>query len=253
MGRNSKGSSAPNAQNAFENGAKVKKSKGTGSITVEPKTEGQKQFWESLANGDDLVFGLGPAGTGKTFLSIARGLQLLNSNAVNTLMIARPAVEAGEKLGFLPGDPKDKLEPYMRPSRDTIEELAGSAYLKAAENDGRIEIAPVGFMRGRTFKFCAIIVDEAQNCTFEQLKMITTRLGEGSKMIIVGDPEQLDLLESQSGLKTFVQAMELNPEGIGIHHLSASDVVRHPIVKIVLNNLETYAAQKANAAPEPSR
>ena len=196
---------------------------------VKPRSPGQIALIEALSS-HDLTFAVGPAGTGKTFLSVAAAVEAWQGGKVKRLILCRPAVEAGERIGFLPGDMAEKLDPYMRPLYDSLNELMGAKRLAKALEDGTIEIAPLAFMRGRTLKSAYVILDEGQNATAAQMKMFLTRLGEGSKMVVTGDSTQIDLPRNEtSGL---VQAMEIleGIEGIAILRLSAADVVRHALV-----------------------
>ncbi|MDE2134082.1 MAG: PhoH family protein [Alphaproteobacteria bacterium] len=179
---------------------------------------------------------LGPAGTGKTYLAIAKAVEALESGRVGRVVLSRPAVEAGESLGFLPGDLQDKLAPYLRPLYDALTERLGSKRLKALLAEGVIEIAPVAYMRGRTLNDCFIVIDEAQNCTYGQLKMLLTRLGWRSTMVLTGDPDQTDLLSGLSGLREVADRLEKVPE-ITVIRLGESDIVRHPLVAGMLTVL----------------
>jgi len=179
---------------------------------------------------------LGPAGTGKTYLAIAKSVEALEAGRVNRVVLSRPAVEAGESLGFLPGDLEHKLAPYLRPLYDALTERLGTKRLKALVAEGIIEIAPVAYMRGRTLNDCFIVIDEAQNCTYVQLKMLLTRLGWRSTMVLTGDPDQTDLLPGLSGLSDVAGRLESVPE-IGVVRLTDSDIVRHPLVAGMLTVL----------------
>jgi phosphate starvation-inducible PhoH-like protein len=179
---------------------------------------------------------VGPAGTGKTYLAIAKGVEALEAGRVSRLVLSRPAVEAGESLGFLPGDLEQKLAPYLRPLYDALTERLGTKRLKTMVAEGIIEIAPVAYMRGRTLNDCFIVIDEAQNCTYVQLKMLLTRLGWRSTMVLTGDPEQTDLLPGLSGLKDVADRLETVPE-IAVVRLGDCDIVRHPLVAGMLTVL----------------
>ena len=179
---------------------------------------------------------LGPAGTGKTYLAIAKAVEALETGRVGRIVLSRPAVEAGESLGFLPGDLQDKLAPYLRPLYDALTERLGTKRLKALVAEGVIEIAPVAYMRGRTLNDCFIVIDEAQNCTYGQLKMLLTRLGWRSTMVLTGDPDQTDLLSGLSGLKDVADRLEKVPE-IAVIRLGEADIVRHPLVAGMLTVL----------------
>lgn len=203
--------------------------------TIAPKTEGQGVYLSCLDE-NDIVFGLGPAGTGKTFLAVAQALQALQSGRVSKIILTRPAVEAGEKLGFLPGSFADKVDPYLQPLADSLNKLIGKGTVGRWKKEGRIEIAPLAYMRGRTLEDAYVIVDEAQNCTWKQLIMALTRLGEGSRAVLTGDISQSDLMKGQSGLGPIVQALR-HVEGIGVHEFGPEDVVRHPLVARIIEAL----------------
>lgn len=194
---------------------------------------------QQLLDGIDersVVLALGPAGTGKTYLAVARAVDALESGRVNRIVLSRPAVEAGETLGFLPGDMGEKLAPYLRPLYDALTERLGSKRLKALLADGAIEVAPVAFMRGRTLNDCFVVIDEAQNCTYGQLKMLLTRLGWRSTMILTGDPDQTDLLPGVSGLRDIATRLE-QVENVAVVRLTDADIVRHPLVGEMLSVL----------------
>ncbi len=183
-----------------------------------------------------VVAALGPAGTGKTYLAIAKAVEALEQNRVGRIVLTRPAVEAGESLGFLPGDLQDKLAPYLRPLYDALTERLGTKRLKALLADGAIEVAPVAYMRGRTLNDCFVVIDEAQNCTYGQLKMLLTRLGWRSTMVLTGDPDQTDLLSGLSGLGDIAQRLE-HVEAVAVVRLGDADIVRHPLVASMLTVL----------------
>ena len=183
-----------------------------------------------------VVAALGPAGTGKTYLAIAKAVEALEQNRVGRIVLTRPAVEAGENLGFLPGDMTEKLAPYLRPLYDALTERLGTKRLKALLADGAIEVAPVAYMRGRTLNDCFVVIDEAQNCTYGQLKMLLTRLGWRSTMVLTGDPDQTDLLSGLSGFGDIADRLERVPE-IAVVRLSDADIVRHPLVGSMLTVL----------------
>ena len=183
-----------------------------------------------------VVLALGPAGTGKTYLAIAKAVEALEAGRASRIVLSRPAVEAGESLGFLPGDLQDKLAPYLRPLYDALTERLGSKRLKAMVADGAIEIAPVAYMRGRTLNECFIVIDEAQNCTYGQLKMLLTRLGWRSTMVLTGDPDQTDLLSGLSGLEDIAGRLE-RIDDIAVVRLGEADIVRHPLVASMLTVL----------------
>ena len=198
-----------------------------------PKSIGQKKYLNAL-NNFELVFGLGPAGTGKSYLAVAKGIDMLKKGLVEKIILTRPAVEAGERLGFLPGDMKEKIDPYLRPIYDALYEMMPSDRVEKKIQSGEIEIAPLAFMRGRTFTNSYVIVDEAQNTTSVQMKMVLTRIGEGSRMVINGDLSQVDLPKGQmSGLKECQEILN-KIEDIKIIYLEASDVIRHPIVAKII-------------------
>jgi len=183
-----------------------------------------------------LVFAVGSAGTGKTYLAIAKAVEALDSGAVRRIILSRPAVEAGESLGFLPGDMEEKLSPYLRPLYDALCDRISSKRLKALLAEGVIEIAPIAFMRGRTLNNAYIVIDEAQNCTYGQLKMLLTRLGWNSSMVVTGDPAQSDLLPGLSGLSDVVEKLE-KLENVRAIRFTREDVVRHPLVAEMIDAL----------------
>lgn len=183
-----------------------------------------------------VALALGPAGTGKTYLAIAKSVEALEAGRASRIVLSRPAVEAGESLGFLPGDLQDKLAPYLRPLYDALTERLGTKRLKSLVAEGVIEIAPVAYMRGRTLNDCFIVIDEAQNCTYGQLKMLLTRLGWRSTMVLTGDPDQTDLLSGLSGLSDVADRLERVPE-IAVVRLGEADIVRHPLVAGMLTVL----------------
>jgi len=183
-----------------------------------------------------VILALGPAGTGKTYLAIAKAVDALETGRVNRIVLSRPAVEAGENLGFLPGDVGEKLAPYLRPLYDALTERLGTKRLKALLAEGAIEIAPVAYMRGRTLNDCFIVIDEAQNCTYGQIKMLLTRLGWRSTMVLTGDPDQTDLLSGLSGLRDIADRLE-RVDGVAVVRLTEADIVRHPLVAGMLGVL----------------
>lgn len=209
------------------------------NASIIPKTLSQKYYLEAMHK-HAIVFGVGPAGTGKTYLAVATALQALFENRVDRILITRPAVEAGEALGFLPGDLKEKILPYLRPIYDALYEMIGQDYTQKLMERGIIEIAPLAYMRGRTLSKAFILLDEAQNATDKQMMMFLTRLGDHSRMIITGDLSQTDLPHNKvSGLK---QALEIlhAVEGISVFHFAATDVVRHPLVQAIIEAYENY-------------
>ena len=207
---------------------------------VSAMTRGQAKYLDLLVNADNaLVFGVGPAGTGKTYLAVATGVAELNAGIRQRLIVTRPAVEAGEKLGFLPGTLEEKVDPYMLPIWDSLRELMGQEQMERRMARGEIEVAPIAFMRGRTLKNAFVIVDEAQNTTAAQMKMVLTRLGRDSRMVVTGDPDQVDLPGNQeSGLKQALRILK-DVEGISVQRLTAADVVRHGLVSRII---DAYAA-----------
>jgi phosphate starvation-inducible PhoH-like protein len=208
---------------------------------VAPKTAAQARYLEAL-NTHELVFGLGPAGTGKTFLAVAHGAGLLLRGEVERLVITRPAVEAGERLGFLPGDLTEKVDPYMAPVWEALTDIIGAEQLRRRRDKGEIEVAPIAFMRGRTLSHAFVIVDEAQNTSRLQMKMVLTRLGERARMAVTGDPSQVDLLNSNdSGLAHAVSILE-GVEGVAVARFSSSDVVRHPLVERIVKAYDAAAS-----------
>jgi phosphate starvation-inducible protein PhoH and related proteins len=198
--------------------------------TITPRSAMQADYMRQLAS-RDVIFALGPAGTGKTYLAVAQAVSQLMTGSVQRLILSRPAVEAGEKLGFLPGDMKEKVDPYLRPLYDALYDCMPPEQVERRLASGEIEIAPIAFMRGRTLADSFIILDEAQNTTREQMKMFLTRFGQGSRMVICGDPKQVDIPggPAMSGLNDAVARLD-DVEGIGITRFSVADVVRHPIV-----------------------
>jgi phosphate starvation-inducible PhoH-like protein len=202
---------------------------------VRPKSKGQTTLMEAIDT-HALVLALGPAGTGKTYLAITKAVEALESGKVGRIVLSRPAVEAGESLGFLPGSMEDKLAPYLRPLYDALQDRLSLKRLKALMAEGLIEIAPVGFMRGRTLNNAFVVIDEAQNCTYGQIKMLLTRLGWNSTMVVTGDPAQTDLLPDMSGLNAVADRMaSLN--NVAVVRLGEADIVRHPLVASMLGVL----------------
>lgn len=203
--------------------------------TIKPRSENQAQLMAAM-DAHALVCALGPAGTGKTYLAICKAVEALQKGRVSKIVLSRPAVEAGEQIGFLPGGMEDKLAPYLRPLYDALSDRLSPGQLKHMLAEGVIEIAPIGFMRGRTLNNAFIVIDEAQNCTYTQLKMLLTRLGWHSTMVITGDPNQSDLLPEFSGLSKAADKLAQLP-GAAVIRLEAGDVVRHPLVAEMLDIL----------------
>lgn len=213
---------------------------------IRAKTLGQKRYIDAI-NNNDIVFGIGPAGTGKTYLAMAAAVRAFKSKEVNRIILTRPAVEAGENLGFLPGDLQNKVDPYLRPLYDALFEILGHDTYNNLFEKGLIEVAPLAYMRGRTLDSAFVILDEAQNTTNEQMKMFLTRLGYGSKAIITGDVTQIDLPRGkQSGLKTVLRILA-GVKGIGITYLNKNDIVRHPLVQRIIDAYEKYEKTREKA------
>ena len=217
---------------------------------VKPKTVGQKQYVDAIRE-KMIVFGLGPAGTGKTYLAMAMAIQAFKNNEVGRIILTRPAIEAGEKLGFLPGDLQSKIDPYLRPLYDALYEIMGAdSYLHNAEK-GLIEVAPLAYMRGRTLDNAYIILDEAQNTTPAQMKMFLTRIGFGSKVIVTGDMSQRDLPgDGPSGLDVAVRVLH-KIDDIAIVRLSDKDIVRHPLVQKIVQAYERYETRNKERERKP--
>ena len=229
---------------------------GTVAITargkiIRPKTLGQKKYVDAIKR-SSIVFGVGPAGTGKTYLAVALAVYALKNKEIDKIILTRPAVEAGEKLGFLPGDMNEKVDPYLRPLFDALQEMMGQdAYLRHIER-GSIEIAPLAYMRGRTLSNSFIILDEAQNTTKEQMKMFLTRMGENSRIVVTGDVTQIDLPKNvKSGMIDAIEVLE-GVEGIEIVKLTAKDVVRHELVTRIIQAYEKAESARAKVAKEES-
>jgi phosphate starvation-inducible protein PhoH and related proteins len=195
---------------------------------VRPQSENQRALMAAIGR-NPLTLALGPAGTGKTYLAISAAVEAFDAGQTGRIVLTRPAVEAGERLGFLPGDLEDKLAPYLRPLYDALAERIGGKRLKQLMGEGAIEIAPVAYMRGRTLNNAFVVIDEAQNCTYGQIKMLLTRLGWHSTMVVTGDPDQSDLLEGLSGLTDIARRLEALG-GIGVIRFTERDIVRHPPV-----------------------
>jgi phosphate starvation-inducible protein PhoH and related proteins len=206
---------------------------------VKPKTIGQKNYVEAI-NSNTIVLGIGPAGTGKTYLAVAMAVAAFRNKNVNRIVLTRPAVEAGEKLGFLPGDLQNKVDPYLRPLYDALYDMLGSENFQRFQEKQSIEVAPLAYMRGRTLDDSFIILDEAQNTTPEQMKMFLTRLGAGSKAVITGDITQVDLPDGKRSGLVDAAAVLKDIEGISINYFSEKDVVRHQLVQKIIRAYEKY-------------
>lgn len=210
---------------------------------IRPKTAGQKQYYQ-LVQRSEIVFAIGPAGTGKTYLAMAMAIAALKRKEVQRIILTRPAVEAGEHLGFLPGDLQSKVDPYLRPLYDALYEILGQEVYQKYRERGVVEIAPLAYMRGRTLDDSFIILDEAQNTTPEQMKMFLTRLGYGSKAIVTGDITQIDLPRGKNSGLIKIQRILKDIPGIGFSYLTGSDVVRHPLVQRIIEAYERYAEKE---------
>ena len=209
--------------------------------TIEPRTEAQRDYVLSLMN-NELGFGIGPAGTGKTYLAVAVGVSKFLNGEVDRIILSRPAVEAGEKLGFLPGTQDEKVDPYMQPLYDALNDFLPSKQVAKLREEKRIEIAPLAFMRGRTLSNAFVVLDEAQNATTMQMKMFLTRLGQGSRMVITGDRSQVDLPRGvKSGLRDAEDLLK-GVEGVSFNYFSSKDVVRHPLVARIIEAYEKFEA-----------
>ena len=202
---------------------------------IKPRSDGQADLIQSIKE-HSLTMAIGPAGTGKTYIAISMAVEALLKGEIERIILSRPAMEAGESLGYLPGDLQEKMAPYLRPLYDALGDRMGGKKVRQLIEDGTIEIAPVGFMRGRTLNNSFVVIDEAQNCTYSQIKMLLSRLGWHSTMVVTGDPEQSDLLDGMSGLADIAQRLEANPN-IGVQRLGAQDIVRHPLVAEILDEL----------------
>ena len=212
---------------------------------IKPKTLGQKRYVD-LIRKKMIVFGIGPAGTGKTYLAMAMGIQAFKNDEVSRIILTRPAIEAGEKLGFLPGDLQSKVDPYLRPLYDALYQIMGAESFQKNMEKGLIEVAPLAYMRGRTLDNAFIILDEAQNTTSAQMKMFLTRIGFGSKVIVTGDLSQKDLpVGTASGLDVALKVLS-KVDDIGFATLTAADVVRHPLVQKIVNAYDEYESKKQN-------
>jgi len=221
-------------------------------ITVTPKTVGQKRYIEMIRD-HDVTFGIGPAGTGKTYLAVAMAVQALKEEKVSRIVLARPAIEAGEALGFLPGDLYEKIGPYLRPLQDALHDMLPAEEILKNTERGILEIAPLAYMRGRTLNNAFIILDEAQNTTTQQMLMFLTRLGHGSKAVVTGDPTQIDLPPNKrSGLIEAVRILH-RVEGIGILEFTKRDVVRHALVQRIIAAYEQHRTELKDEAPPASQ
>ena len=217
--------------------------------TVGPRSPGQATYMEMLGR-HEMVFGIGPAGTGKTYLAVAQAVAMLQAGRVDRIVLSRPAVEAGERLGFLPGDLKEKVDPYLRPLYDALHDMMPGDQVIRRMGTGEIEVAPLAFMRGRTLAHAFVILDEAQNTTPVQMKMFLTRMGEGTRMVITGDLSQIDLPPGQrSGLRDALDTLD-GLAGIGITRFGVRDVVRHPLVAAIVDAYEHRAQARRDMASD---
>lgn len=212
--------------------------------SIQPKTVGQKKYVEAI-DAFTIVFGIGPAGTGKTYLAMAKAVQALQRKEIDRIILTRPAVEAGEKLGFLPGTLSEKIDPYLRPLFDALHEMMDPELVPKLLASGTVEVAPLAYMRGRTLNRSFIILDEAQNTSPEQMKMFLTRLGFGSRMVITGDVTQVDIPGGNSGLKVIGGILD-GLDDIHFHHLTAKDVVRHSLVSAIVEAYARYDEREVN-------
>ncbi len=219
---------------------------------VGPRSPGQAAYIEMLSR-DEMVFGIGPAGTGKTYLAVAQAVAMLQAGRVDRIVLSRPAVEAGERLGFLPGDMKEKVDPYLRPLYDALHDMMPAEQVIRRLGTGEIEVAPIAFMRGRTLAHAYVILDEAQNTTAVQMKMFLTRMGEGTRMVITGDLSQVDLpAGTRSGLRDALETLEGIP-GIGVARFDKSDVVRHPLVARIVDAYDQREAARQESQSDRRR
>ena len=215
---------------------------------IRPKTVGQKKYVDAIRK-NTVTIGVGPAGTGKTFLAVAMAVEALRNKKVSRIILTRPAVEAGEKLGFLPGDLQSKIDPYLRPLYDSHHDMFGAENYQRHLERNTIEIAPLAYMRGRTLDDSFIILDEAQNTTAEQMKMFLTRLGNNSRIVVTGDPSQTDLpFGKKSGLAVATKILK-GIEGIAVHQFTERDVVRHPLVQKIITAYDRYERERRNEGP----
>jgi len=219
---------------------------------IKPKTVGQRRYVKNIEE-NTVVFGVGPAGTGKTYLAMAMAITKFKQGEVSRIILTRPAIEAGENLGFLPGDLQQKVDPYLRPLYDALHEIMGTETFQKNVEKGLIEVAPLAYMRGRTLNNAFIVLDEAQNTTTEQMKMFLTRIGFGAKAVITGDITQIDLpTGKKSGLVEAIKILD-NVEDIGISHLKKEDVVRHPLVQKIISAYEKHENKLKPKGPPPRR
>ncbi len=236
--------SSTGASSAGAEGARIIK---TPKRAIGPRNAAQAAYLEALTQAD-LAFGVGPAGTGKTYLAVAHAVDLLLSGAVERVVLSRPAVEAGERIGFLPGDMKEKVDPYLRPLYDALHDMLHVDYVERRIAAGDIEIAPLAFMRGRTLARAAVILDEAQNATIAQTKMFLTRLGDGARMVLTGDPSQTDLPAGEaSGLADALSLLK-DVDRVTVSRFTTADVVRHPLVTRILEKYEAREAKGGRGA-----
>jgi phosphate starvation-inducible protein PhoH and related proteins len=226
----------------FENLYDEEIAKNVKGKSIRIKTLGQRQYVNAIRK-NDLVFGIGPAGTGKTYLAVVMAVNALKNGQVNKIILTRPAVEAGESLGFLPGDLKEKVDPYLRPLYDALNDVLGAEHTQRLIERGTIEIAPLAYMRGRTLDDAFVILDEAQNTTHAQMKMFLTRLGFGSKMVITGDQTQIDLPKGAKSGLIVAEEILLNVKGVSFIFMEQSDVVRHPLVARIIEAYEKRPLQ----------
>ncbi len=203
--------------------------------TIRPQNETQAELFKQIDE-RSVVFATGPAGTGKTYVAVAKAVEALEAGKIGRIVLSRPAVEAGESLGFLPGDMEEKLSPYLRPLYDALTDRLSAKKVRQLMAEGVIEVAPIAFMRGRTLNNAFVVIDEAQNCTYAQLKMLLTRLGWHSTMVVTGDPEQTDLLPGVSGLADICDKLE-EVEEIGVTRFKSGDIVRHPLVAKMVSKI----------------
>jgi phosphate starvation-inducible PhoH-like protein len=219
---------------------------------VSPRSTGQAHYMDMLAR-HEMLFGIGPAGTGKTYLAVAQAVAMLQAGKVDRIVLSRPAVEAGERLGFLPGDLKDKVDPYLRPLYDALHDMMPAEQVVRRMGTGEIEVAPLAFMRGRTLAHSFAILDEAQNTTAVQMKMFLTRMGEGTRMVITGDLSQVDLpAGTRSGLRDALDTLE-GVTGIGVCRFDKRDIVRHPLVGRIVDAYEQRAAAERETSARRNR